>query len=559
MVASLGNEYGNLIRRNLVVGVRGGRSASGRFRGRGSSKHDFGELGDGYWFAGPFNVVIDNVATSAVRTGFVVFPLNLKGKVRRALHVPKFRGADMRRSAETMHVNMEARSLLAWLRNEVYGATTTAVELWHIGQRQTFPEAEVTLIKDQRVWHVPGVGLRFYRSQEYELHGWVQRNDPTAVRASRHARGGGRHHGSLVTFGGARAHRVYLRDFDGQGGQYGILNRGRGRAEWLVIEASATDPVVLRNYIGLAIRPWVQRPASGRRTTILRNVVFEPWTHLVQPELKPSTKRHFRPRSDPLLYNRRARLLMRALKPQPRGRLKPMPPFHALEPEPVFGSHYIAMQWQGHVRRENVFRHEQTFIENYQNRPGEHYQVFYEEQAPGFTIADVGRQGEYDFPQCIGLTNAACWRQHGGAIAGEVAPCIQHGDPDCQRAKALARKLGIQGLAFRLHTPVPQPPRPEPRLVVALPLDGQVLASNAVTVEYYAGGDRDRIAELHMQLDDEPVISGQAVDGRYTFEGVKPGSHRLRIWGARRDGTVIEGTVRRLKFAVRGAGTVAVK
>ncbi len=184
LVTSLGNERDNLIEHNLVVGVRGGRNASGRFNGKGASKRDFGELGDAFWFAGPFNTVIDNVATGAVRTGFVVFPLNLKNNVRRALPVPKFRGADVSRAEETVQVNMAARSLRAWLRNEVYGATTTAVELWQIGRRQTGAEAEVTIVKDQWVWHVPGVGIRFYQSEAYELHGWVQRNDPAVVRAS---------------------------------------------------------------------------------------------------------------------------------------------------------------------------------------------------------------------------------------------------------------------------------------------------------------------------------------------------------------------------------------
>ncbi len=499
------------------------------------------------------------MATSAVRTGFVVFPLNLKNNVRRALPVPKFRGADVSRAEETVQVNMAPRLLRAWLRNEVYGSTTTAVELWQIGRRQTGAEAEVTIVKDQRVWQVPGVGIRFYQSEAYELHGWVQRNDPAVVRASRHARGGGRRDGSLVTFGGARAQRVYLRDFDGQGGQYGILNRGRGQAEWLVVETSSSVPVVLRNYIGVAVRPWVQRPASGRRTTILRNVVFEPWTNVVKSRLKPSPKSHFRPSSNPLLYSRRGRSLLRALRSQPRGRFKPMPPFPALEPQPAFASCYLAMQWQGHVRPENVFRHEQTYIENYQNRPGEHYQVFYEEQAPEFVIAEVGQQGQYDLPQCIGLTNAQCWRQHGGAIAGEVAPCVEHGDPDCQRAKALARELGIQGLAFRLQKPIPQPPRDDPTLIVATLLDGQVFGSHAVTVEYYTGGHRDDLEAVSLQLDGESVITGQAVDGRYTFEGVKPGQHHLRIWGTRQDGTTVEGTVRQLKFYIEGTRIVAVR
>ncbi len=558
LVAASGNEFGNLIQHNFVVGMRGGWNQAGHFNASGASKTDFGELGDAYWFAGPLNVVVDNVAASAVRTGFVVFPLNLSKKERRTLRLPMFRGADTSRAAETTEVNMAKRSLRAWLRNEVYGATTAAITLWHIGQRQTFPNADVTILKDQRVWHVAGVGLRFYHNQEYELDGWVQRNDPTLVRAHPAGRGGGRGEGSLVTFGGARAHRVYLRDFDGQGGQYGILNRGRGRAEWLVVEGSSKTPVVLRNYINLAIRPWTQQPASGRRTTILRNMVFEPWAVAPPPRPRVPQKTHKDRPMKPLQYNRHGQGIMRPLVTYPRGRRK-LSTFLLNQPCVTrFKPYHVAMQWQGQVRRHNVFRHEQTFIENYQNRPGENYQIFYIEQSPRFVIPDVRQRGEYDFPQCIGLTNAECLRQYGGAIAGEVAPCLAHGDPDCRQAKALAGRLGIQGLAFRLQTPIPQPPRPEAALTVALPIDGQVFESDTVHVDYYSGGNKEAIGQVHLQLDNGTIITAPTVDGRHTFTQVRPGPHHLRIWGTHRDRTLVAGTAHRLMFYVEGARTVAV-
>ncbi len=557
LVTSSGNEFANMIQHNFVVGIRGGWNKAGRFNAHGTSKTDFGELGDAYWFAGPFNVVVDNVAASAVRTGFVVYPLNLSKKERRALRLPKFRGADTSRTVETTQVNMETRSLRTWLRNEVYGATTAAIALWHIGQRQTFPDADVTILKDQRVWHVPGVGLRFYHSQEYELDGWVQRNDSALVRTNPYGRGGGRGDGSLVTFGGSRARRVYLRDFDGQGGQYGIVNRGRGRAEWLVIEGASKSPAMLRNYINLAIRPWVQRPASGRRTTILRNVVFEPWEVVGPPWPRPSPKTMMDNPMKPLQYNRRGKGLLRPLIRYPRGRRK-LTPLIPNEPyDDGFKPYYIAMQWQGRVRRQNVFRHEQTYIENYQNRRGENYQIFYEEQAPDFVIPDVSQRGKYDFPQCIGLTNAECSRQYGGAIAGEVAPCLANQDPDCSQAKALASRLGIQGLAFRLRTPIPQPPRPDPVLMMAFPIDGQVFERDTVDVEYYAGGDVGRIRHVHLQLDHDAVVTTQAVSGRHTLKRLRPGAHHLRIWGTGADGKLVAGTAHRLTFYVEGTRTVA--
>ena len=505
IVTETGNEYGNVFRRNFVTGIRGGFNEDGTFNGLGENLTDFGELGDAFWFAGPLNIVIDNVAASAMRTGYVVFTRNIPIGANvhdRPLPLPNFRGANMLSPDETTTVNISKTSLLAWMSNEVYGATTAGVTLWDVGKRLEFPDADLTILKNQRVWHIPGIGIRFYYNQEYELDGWVQRNDLTVVKDHEFATGGGKADASLVTHGGATAHRVYLRHFDGQGGQYGLVNRGRGAAEWLVIESSVTHHSVLKNYIDIAIRPWVQRPANGLRTTLIRNVVFDTLT-------------------DPALVD-------------------------GMSIEPQF----IDMQWRP-PKRDRVFQHERILIEHYQNTPGQNYQVFYEEQAPHFIIPNLKRSGTYQFPQCIGLTNQACWSRHGGAIADEVAPCVEHDDPDCSQARALGQQLRIKGLVFRLDTPVPQPPRPAPILKMVIPFDGLLINGSTVVVRYYSGGDHTEIERLHLQLDDRPEVHDTDFDGTYVFSGVEPGTHTLRAYLARFDHSQISGTEVTVRFVTR--------
>ena len=502
MVTETGNEYGNVFRRNFVAGIRGGFNADGTFNGLGENLTDFGELGDAFWFAGPLNIVVDNVAASAIRTGYVVFTGNipLGANVHdRPLPIPNFRGANLLSPDETTTVNISEKSLLAWMGNEVYGATTAGVTLWDIGKRLVFPDADLTILKDQRVWHIPGIGMRFYYSQEYELDGWVQRNDLAVVEGAKFATGGGKADASLVTHGGSTAHRVYLRNFDGQGGQYGLVNRGRGAAEWLVIEPSPTHHSVLKNYIDIAVRPWVQSPASGLRTTLIRNVLFDP---LVDPVFSEGV---------------------------------------SIEQQ------FIDMQWRP-PRRDRIFKQERIFIENYQNTPGENYQVFYEEQAPQFVIPNLDKRGNYDFPQCVGLSNADCWSQHGGALAGEVAPCVKHDDPDCSQARALGQQLHIKGLVFRLDSPVPQPPRPAPVLKIALPFDRSSINGSTVAVRYYSGGAHTEIDHLHLQLDDRPEVHDTDFDGSYAFSNIEPGPHTLRAYLARVDHSQISGTEVTLRF-----------
>ena len=129
MATEDGSETNNEILHNFVMRTNGG---TGDFNGLGVGDDDFGDLGDAFWFAGPMNSVRDNVATNIYRTGFVVYPNNISSRIAkkfREVIAPKFPGANMVDDAETEIVNVVEQGVQDFQRNEVYGTTTSEVNL----------------------------------------------------------------------------------------------------------------------------------------------------------------------------------------------------------------------------------------------------------------------------------------------------------------------------------------------------------------------------------------------------------------------------------------------
>jgi hypothetical protein len=66
-------------------------------------------------------------------------------------------------------------------------------------------------------------------------------------------------------------------------------------------------------------------------------------------------------------------------------------------------------------------------VRNYQQLPGNDFQVYYREQAPGFivpqTTMNTDGTPQVEGAPVAGLTNAQAWQAHSIAIAGAVAPC----------------------------------------------------------------------------------------------------------------------------------------
>ena len=235
VVTEDGSEYHNVIERNFVARVQSTRQ-------KRASERDVrnGLGGDGYWFAGPMSIVRDNVASNVRKTGFVALGGTIHeegGPVSHAADIPLFPGANTMKPDEVARVNLRHVSFVEFDGNEVYGATPTAVDVWDIGDRfgrRGDPNAEETLIRNLSAWHINNAAIAPYFATGVVVEGLVVRGDPKAMRED--SENSSRQ--TAIQVSGSRNAKLTVRDADIQNMQYGIVQRGRGVFDHLLIEDS---------------------------------------------------------------------------------------------------------------------------------------------------------------------------------------------------------------------------------------------------------------------------------------------------------------------------------
>ncbi len=395
-----GSEYGNTISGNFVVGVHDGETG---FNGLGESVNDRGDQGDGFWFAGPMNTVTDNVVTNAVRNGFVVFPDNIPNTQNsskyREVRVPLFPGANMHDETQTRLINVLAEPFDDFSGNEVYGATTAAVQIWSVGDRNYFPDApgHNTLV-DTTVWHVTGVGVRFYYANEYVIDGWLQRGDPAMISA-RVSQGGPSNPavGAAIIHAGNLAATSTVSHANVENMTIGYFNRGSGSTDDVVLTDSHFD-----NDENIRITPWGRGPADGVRDFVMSGVTFG----------------------------------------------------NSLRPGSQNG---INLNWApAHISSATL--PESTVLSNFNGVEGLDLSVYYPEQAP-----DAKPELDGTPILSNGLTNAESSALYGVAANGSVAPSREVDGDNGETALIRGRALGIEGLVFQqkpLGAPRAVPERP---------------------------------------------------------------------------------------------------
>ena len=262
-----GSEFGNLLNQNFVVRINGG---AGSFDGFGLPSVDRGDLGDGFWFAGPLNIVQNNVVANAYHEAYTVWPDNTpntrSSHLYREVEVPVSPGSPLTRTVNILEAPFDK-----FFGNEAYGATTTAVGIWGVGDRTNFPQAKGSnTLTNTVVWHVTGAGIVFYYASTYSIDGWIQRGDPYMIQ--RGAEDGGPSNpsiGAAMLFGGALAESAKVTRANIQNMTYGFVNRGRGLADELELSSSYFD-----NHYNVLSWPFAQEPIDGSRDFHMKNVRF---------------------------------------------------------------------------------------------------------------------------------------------------------------------------------------------------------------------------------------------------------------------------------------------
>lgn len=380
-----GSEYGNTITGNFVIGVHDGETG---FNGLGENLNDRGDQGDGFWFAGPMNKVTDNVVANAVRNGFVVFPDNIpytrNNRSYREVQVPLFPGANMHDAAQNRLVNVLAEPFDEFSGNEIYGATTAAVQVWSVGNRTLYPNAPGrNTLTNTTVWNVTGVGVRFYYANDYVVDGWLQRGDRAMIIASV-SQGGPTNpsSGAAIVHAGNVAATSIVSNANVENMTIGYFNRGAGATDDVVLTDSHFD-----NDENIKIIPWGESPQDGARDFLISNVTFG-------NRLRPGSQNDIKMLWTPAYYQ------------------------SAILPE-------------------------STVIRDFDGIHGLNLAIYYPEQAPDATPVF---NGQPIFPG--GLTNAQYFAQSGVAANGFVAPSRTVDGDNGEKALVRGKALGIDGLVF---------------------------------------------------------------------------------------------------------------
>ncbi len=181
-----GSETENLFEENFVANIRGNVNPreSGPSTAEGTTP---GSAAECIWAAGFNNRFVNNVVSSCRNpTQQIVSGPGFKFIHHAApttTRNPRFRGADMTNTAETVAATVQWQPIMEFRGNEVYGLAADGLTAWQLGTDGYGIQPAVmgeTLIKDFRVWHTYEGAVYNYPANRMTLDGLVYRVDPVA-------------------------------------------------------------------------------------------------------------------------------------------------------------------------------------------------------------------------------------------------------------------------------------------------------------------------------------------------------------------------------------------
>jgi hypothetical protein len=252
--------------------------------------------------------------------------------------------------------------VLQFAHNEAY-AGGHGLSAWYVYSRRP------SVLLGQRVWHVWSTGYEGYPTANLVLDGWVIRGDPTAPSDPNDWTIG-------VTYGDYYSKDTLLVRADIQNMRVGIRAALVPGDPWAGPGASAgisrIEDSLFRNWQDVSIStPYFTGggPQLSPRTTVIRNSKFVP------------------------------------------------PPGGWRSDEDPRGAIVMTFRPGGET---NVPLADRVLVYDFNQVPGDNFELFYLEQAPEFVVPRTsGTLGALQ----PGVTNRTNWERHRAAIAGQVAPC----------------------------------------------------------------------------------------------------------------------------------------
>jgi len=467
-VTEEGSEIGNVFRSNITIRIQGTHD-DGK---SGTQTDDYGRGGSGFWFRRGGNTITGNVAADSTYAGFVIDGYYAWD----AVALPNFRGADTTNPSQTTMAKLSPAS--TWANNEAYGMTTFGLWAAYISGDDLAANQPTTVFFVLRIWNV-----------------WIAAVDE--------------YHTSNVTFN----RLLVLGDESAQNrndqGTFGLALGGDYENHNLVVANSWIEGV----RIGLIAPTNDSSDAGAPKPTIVRNTVFKNYINVVvAPPLddRPGNGNALELRNDSFT-------LVSTLPPGPASLSTVGPPRNIAMTNASFG---------------NLTQPSTVKVYNYNQVQGDNFQVFYNEQSPGFIMPQTNpallsstNDGTIGSP-AAGLTNAQNWLKYGIAMAGGVAP-----------AGASASRPEILGLVG----PLQNPSAVAPRVVLITPWQGAlVVGSPPLRVRYNVNGVLPAGAVVYLALDGGTPAT-QLSDGEVT--NITAGRHVLVAYIADANGQQWPGTV----------------
>jgi hypothetical protein len=181
-----GSETENPFEENFVANIRGNINP----RNSGPSTADGttpGSAAECFWAAGFNNRFVNNVASDCRNpTQQIVSGPGWKLIVPPApstMRNPRFRGADMTDTTQTVAVTPQYQRILEFRGNETYGGSADGLTIWNLGtDGYAIPTGiSESVVKDFRVWHTYEGAIYNYPANRVTIEGLVYRIDPSGV------------------------------------------------------------------------------------------------------------------------------------------------------------------------------------------------------------------------------------------------------------------------------------------------------------------------------------------------------------------------------------------
>lgn len=355
LVTEDGSETGNVVSHNFVARIKG--------NGQRDDSGNNASAGQVFWFRGPSNFVVNNVATTA-HSGLGGYGFDFWFQsvgTNGIVTVPVSQGKDPFVTGEGKQVDVYNLPLAGFSGNEAYGLDN-GLTIWWLGTSFMTPllTTPESVVKDFTLWNHSSYGAFLYQQYHLTFDGFVARGLFGSA-------GGG------ILYGDYYSRLTHVTNSDIQGLDYGISPS---------VDQDGPDQ-------GLFDNSYLDNTQNIQINTLNTSGAWADWIPPFNVKFKN------------IRFGTKA----------PASHLDINMRYHA--PNTSGTMNYIQTQV--------------VEVEDYNGVPGDNFQSFFLEQAPSFilpqtTYDTAGREMQVGSP-VSGLTNQQNWDTYGIAMSGQVAPC----------------------------------------------------------------------------------------------------------------------------------------